>query len=73
MPTSEVAQMLSLAESICRSLNVDQVDEDTSVVALVDLAVQEMTHSNELIPDWQLPASQLLVAISRNFCDKVIF
>ncbi|CAB3366431.1 Hypothetical predicted protein [Cloeon dipterum] len=72
MPTNEVAQLLSLAESICRALNVDQVDPDTTVIALVDLAVQEMTHSNELIPDWQLPASQLLVAIGRNFCNRVM-
>ncbi|XP_059474983.1 maestro heat-like repeat-containing protein family member 1 [Neocloeon triangulifer] len=72
MPTSEVAQLLSLAETICRSLNIDQVDSDTTLVALVDLAVQEMTHSNELIPEWQLPASQLLVAIGRNFCNRVM-
>lgn len=71
MPTADVARILSLAEGICRSLNVDEVDADTSITALIDLAVQEMTHSNELIADWQLPASQLLVAIGRTFCDKV--
>lgn len=73
MPIADRARILTLAEGICRSLNVDEVDADTSITALVDLAVQEMTHSNELIADWQLPASQLLVAIGRSFCDKVLY
>ncbi|KAF4526800.1 hypothetical protein B566_EDAN016627 [Ephemera danica] len=68
MSTFHTATLLHIAEQICKVADVTDIDEESTVTPLVELAVSEMTKSIEMVPEWQMPASQLLVALGRGFC-----
>ncbi|CAH1269548.1 MROH1 [Branchiostoma lanceolatum] len=62
--------LLSTIERIVK----DTIDDMPQTLArdLIDLSLDEMTRSKDIVPDWQTAASNVLVAMGTRFCNEVM-
>lgn len=70
LTNEHVAALLQPLEEICLE-HIIEIDGDT-VLILIDFCVDEMIKSTEYIPNVQLSASALLVALGKKHCIQVI-
>jgi hypothetical protein len=70
--TNHRVLLLECIEKVIREKDNYLIGEDNFVQDLIAQAVEEMTSSKEVIPEWQKAASDVLVALSTRFCDRVV-
>jgi hypothetical protein len=58
-------------EQICKE-HLPDIDGDV-VLQLIEFGVEEMTQTADYLPDQQLPASGILVALGQAHCNEVCF
>ena len=63
--------LLQTMEQICKE-QLSEIDGDV-VLQLIEFSVDEMTESAQYIPESQLPASGILVALGQAHCNEVRF
>lgn len=69
LTNDHVAAILQPLEEICLEYIID-IDGDT-VLLMIDFCVNEMVKNPEYLPDVQLSASALLVALGKKHCIQV--
>lgn len=62
--------LLETTEKICEE-NLLEIN-NSNLTCLIEFAVEEMTRNPDYLPDSQMPACGILVALGQKYCNEVV-